>query len=82
MNVGFTESSTRITHAYSDTALSHCNREMEWITEKCIVLKMQSETAEFLCFTQNILPPFDIPFILMYCDKLLSAFNYAGFRGR
>lgn len=82
MNVGFTQNGTRITHSYSDTALLRCNRGMHWIKEKCMLLKMQSETAEFLYFTQHILPPFEPPFTLRHSDKLFSAFNCTGFRSR
>jgi hypothetical protein len=82
MNVGFTSKGARITHSYSDRALLHCNRGMQLIKDKCMLFKMQSVTVEFLCFAQNILPPFEPPFTLRHCDNLFSAFNYTGFRGR
>ena len=82
MNVGFTQNSTHITLSYSDRALLYCGREMQWVKEKCTVLQMRSADAEFLCFPQHILPPFDPPFTLRHCDKLFSAFSCTGFRDR
>jgi hypothetical protein len=55
---------------------------MQWIKDKCMLLKMESETVEFLCPAQNILPPFEPPFTLRHCDKLFSAFNCTDVRGR
>ena len=61
MNVDFNQDAIRISNSYSDR---HCNRGMQWIQEKYMSVKMQSETVEFLFFTQHILSPFEPPITL------------------